>query len=415
MIPSVTRAWGFSGFVIAYATAAFLWWTLRDRVARFGAVIAIALLLRLAIAFAPPLLSTDVYRYLWDGTVLSAGFNPYQYAPDDPRLAALRPTWHSLINHRDVRTIYPPHAELLFAAVHNLAGWRALLIGCDLLTLFLLRRRTRHLLAVAAFPPLIVEGIWSAHVDAMSAMLMTRAVIAGSGVALAMAAGLKLIPLAAVPAMMGRTWRQFLLAFALIFLLPFVIFAAAGDVMPGLRDFATRWVFNSPLYSLTTGVIDALRLDVMLKDAWTVLKDALPLERVSDIVYRHLYTDFIARCVLALLALTLIVVVSRHRHGAVHAVGALLVCSPVIHPWYWLTIAPLAVADRIDAWRFLALFAPLSYLLYDGAPAWAVFCLCYGVPIVLSARTRLSASATSIAEWHRAAIRSHRGPDTSRS
>ena len=39
-----------------------------------------------AIAFVPPpLLSTDVYRYVWDGRVQRAGINPYQSVPADPK------------------------------------------------------------------------------------------------------------------------------------------------------------------------------------------------------------------------------------------------------------------------------------------------------------------------------------------
>jgi hypothetical protein len=38
----------------------------------------------------PPRLSTDIYRYIWDGHVQGAGVNPYLYLPVDPRLAGLR-------------------------------------------------------------------------------------------------------------------------------------------------------------------------------------------------------------------------------------------------------------------------------------------------------------------------------------
>ena len=37
-----------------------------------------------------PILSSDVYRYVWDGRVEAAGINPYRYVPADPQLAPLR-------------------------------------------------------------------------------------------------------------------------------------------------------------------------------------------------------------------------------------------------------------------------------------------------------------------------------------
>src|SRR5262249_49475392 len=53
-------------------------------------ILLIALLLRLGPLLAPPSLSTDIYRYVWDGRVQAAGINPYRYVPADPALAALR-------------------------------------------------------------------------------------------------------------------------------------------------------------------------------------------------------------------------------------------------------------------------------------------------------------------------------------
>ena len=66
---------------------------------------------------APPLLSSDIYRYVWDGRVQRAGINPYRYLPDAPQLAFLRdPAVFPNINRAEYApTIYPPTAEALFA------------------------------------------------------------------------------------------------------------------------------------------------------------------------------------------------------------------------------------------------------------------------------------------------------------
>ena len=42
-----------------------------------------------ALVLAPPLLSDDLYRYLWEGRLWLEGLNPYRLAPDDPALAHL--------------------------------------------------------------------------------------------------------------------------------------------------------------------------------------------------------------------------------------------------------------------------------------------------------------------------------------
>src|ERR1044072_1458122 len=79
-------------------------------------VIAFAILFRVSILFAPPYLSDDIYRYVWDGRVQAAGINPYRYIPAAPELAHLRDeTIYPKINRKDwAHTIYPPVAQVVF-------------------------------------------------------------------------------------------------------------------------------------------------------------------------------------------------------------------------------------------------------------------------------------------------------------
>src|SRR5689334_4625690 len=69
----------------------------------------------LALVLAPPVLSDDVWRYLWDGRVLRAGISPYAHAPDHPSLAFLRDAGWRRVNNPEIPTIYPPVAQILFA------------------------------------------------------------------------------------------------------------------------------------------------------------------------------------------------------------------------------------------------------------------------------------------------------------
>ena len=365
---------------------ALLWLTLRRATVPFGAAVTIAIVLRALFLFAEPRLSGDVYRYLWDGKVLASGTNPYLHAPSDARLAPLREPWHARINHPEIRTIYPPHAQLLFALVHRLTAWRLLLIACDVATLFLLRPHPRALLAFATFPPLLFEGAWSGHIEIAAATLVTFALLRRAPAALAIAAGLKVTPIAALFAVSRDATRKQLLAAAAALTLPFAAFAAWGPLMPGFRDYATRWVFNSPAYSLLFSAIELLPL----KAWWTAMKDPLHLEPISDFVYRHLYVDFVTRALLATFAVSAIVIIARRfrdesTRAAIASIAALLLFSPTIHPWYWLVIAPLAIEFESRV-IWLALAAPASYLLYAGASPLIVFALCYALPIAACVR-----------------------------
>ncbi len=89
-----------------------------------GLALAAGLAARLLVLAGPPLMSTDLYRYVWDGRVQAAGINPYLYIPADPALAGLRDEGGGAeaifanMNRADTApTIYPPAAQLLFAAI----------------------------------------------------------------------------------------------------------------------------------------------------------------------------------------------------------------------------------------------------------------------------------------------------------
>src|SRR6185295_6960667 len=78
----VDIAWFLKLVVIQSAIyLAVAWLSLRSRYSRPILVVGLlfAALFRLSIIFYPPYLSDDIYRYVWDGRVQSAGINPYRY------------------------------------------------------------------------------------------------------------------------------------------------------------------------------------------------------------------------------------------------------------------------------------------------------------------------------------------------
>jgi hypothetical protein len=122
--------------------------------ATITAVLAIAVLLRIPLLCSPPFMSSDVYRYVWDGRVQRAGINPYAYVPADPALAFLRATpIYQNINRRDyAHTIYPPAAQILFAAIARISQTvTAMKIGLTLLEACGIGAMVR-LLAMAGLP-----------------------------------------------------------------------------------------------------------------------------------------------------------------------------------------------------------------------------------------------------------------------
>nr|WP_294524080.1 glycosyltransferase 87 family protein [uncultured Rhodopila sp.] len=192
-------------------------------------VLGVAIALRLLLLATPPILSSDIYRYVWDGRVQAAGINPYRYVPADPALASLRdPVVYPRINRADyARTIYPPVAEVVFAVTgrvsDSVSGMRLMMLGFEavgiicLLRLLPLAGLPRERILIYAWNPL---ALWSfandGHVDAIAVGLLGLALLlrarhndGWAGAALAGAVLTKFFPLVAVPAFLrgGRFWR----------------------------------------------------------------------------------------------------------------------------------------------------------------------------------------------------------------
>ncbi len=81
-----------------------------------------AALYRLAVVFAPPQLSTDIFLYLWDGRLTTHGINPYHWAPNAQTLRFLRDTNWNRMEYKSYQSIYLPVSQGVFAAAYALFG-----------------------------------------------------------------------------------------------------------------------------------------------------------------------------------------------------------------------------------------------------------------------------------------------------
>ena len=196
----------------------------------------LAILARLMVVLAPPVLSTDIYRYVWDGRVQAAGINPYRYVPSDPALAPLRDpeldprspsSIYPNVNRASTApTIYPPAAQALFALVgftrSSIWTMKGVMLGIDLavtlLAMALLRAAGRPMIQalIWAWNPLVIwEFANEGHIDvaaiafsALALLCAARARPAWAGAALGVAVLLKLLPAALFPAIWRRwDWR----------------------------------------------------------------------------------------------------------------------------------------------------------------------------------------------------------------
>jgi hypothetical protein len=326
-------------------------------------IAAVAVALRLVLLPVAPHLSTDAYRYVWDGRVQAAGINPYRHIPTAPALEALRDeTIFPNINRADYApTIYPPAAQMLFQLVarisDSLLAMRLAFVLCEIVTiaalLDLLRRIGRpqvRVLAYAWHPLAVWEIAGSGHLDAA----MIAAMMAGLWIALVPGRRLLAAAVLAVAALikppaaiaLAVTWRAWdwrapavAIAVAAALYLPYLsVGAGVIGFLPGYlgeERIATAegfWIVAS---------LDALFGPLPLARP---LYMALALAIVAALALRvALHPDRSAEAVLTRLAWALFAFV--------------FLLSPD-YPWYWLILLP-----------FVAL---LGF-----APAWAATIACF--------------------------------------
>ena len=228
------------------------WLCLRSRDSRLLLVLGLifAALFRLSIIFSPPYLSDDVYRYIWDGRVQSAGINPYRYIPADESLVGLRDDKiYPNINRREyAHTMYPPVAEgafLLITRFSESVTWmKAVMIGFEavatwaIIQLLISFGFARQRVLIYAWHPLAVwEFAGSGHVDALTIAfialaLLTRRKNAESltGLLLACATCVKIFPAVLFPAVYVRGSWKMPLAFVVTVLLAYLPYLSVGPL-----------------------------------------------------------------------------------------------------------------------------------------------------------------------------------------
>ncbi|MDA1052393.1 MAG: hypothetical protein O3C40_18190 [Planctomycetota bacterium] len=197
-------------------------------------IIGPAIVFRTVLLFSVPIQEIDIYRYVWDGAVSNAGVHPFQFSPEQVRIAAfkkgsgtvVRSTLRAVpatvpdpflnadlrriirtldhepamvdvlrrVHFGELPTIYPPVSQAVFAASEFMVPanssvathvfiMKCWLVGFDVATLFVLIgllklcRKPLGLCLIYAWCPLLLKEVAnSGHLDAIAVFLTTLAV-----------------------------------------------------------------------------------------------------------------------------------------------------------------------------------------------------------------------------------------------
>ena len=315
-------------------------------------ILALGLAMRVAFLRTEPVLSDDIFRYVWDGRVQHQVGNPYLYPPQAAELASLRDALYQEINNKDIPTLYPPLMETSFFLVTSLSE-RVLFmkaffvlfdVGVALSLLALLDALALNRLRVVVYlwcPLGIVEIAGSGHGDVLGVFFLVFALWAFASKrerlwsALLTASGLaKLVGFALSPLFVRyvRPRLYLLMLFLTVFaVLPYV--SAGALAFRGLREYANRWRANDSLFDLLYAATGS------------------SLDKAKLIVATSL----------VVLVLAFIWKKTHPIPACYWTLGAILLLTPTMHPWYLLWILPLLALFESPAWMFLTVSVALSY------------------------------------------------------
>ena len=341
-------------------------------------IILFGILFRATLIPAAPATSPDVYRYIWEGKIIYNGYNPYQYSPDADELSDLRDDNYSKVTFKNLPTIYPPAAQIIFLASYSLTGnsltgLKLIYLLCEIITMvFLLKLldlkkiNPNYVILYAWLPLPVMEYFVNAHIDAAGIMFMVlflfyleKGNMLPAVFTFTLAFLTKLYPVFLIPLLVRKLRPVRFIYFILIFVVTSILFYypfinGSQSITKMLTIYANKWEFNASLYYVLTAIIPD-------KETARLICGILLFISIGYIA--SYYKDFIK--------------------GTFGVLLAVLILSPVLYPWYlgWIsTVNPFAGFYSVLSLLFtvnLSNFTPLGKVWHEYFPVlfveYAVF------------------------------------------
>ena len=323
-----------------------------------------------------PTLSSDVFRYIWDGHVAVNGISPYQFPIHASQLDWLDIPYRGQAHHVHMASPYMPVAQWYFTAIAIFyplepVSFQTAAVLLDLGTAYVLSRLLTladlpaHRLLIYLWNPLaIVETAQGAHLDALMVLLAFLAVYALMGrsaalhrapetgrvfsprppplpftvltpALLALATLTKLVPLVLAPVFWWRwNWGSRLLYGYLVVGLLVAPALRAGWGLSGdldgrglfgaLRIYLDEWNFNSGLFHWLEEWLKEMGIGSPMAQAKEITFFLLFLLLLGVWLWSRRTRDD-SRSTLRLFAVPL---------------GGYLLLTSTVHPWYLLALLP---------------------------------------------------------------------------
>jgi alpha-1,6-mannosyltransferase len=244
-------------------------------------LLSLGIILRLSLFFSLPSLSDDVYRFIWDGTLLNNDISPFENLPRfylDQQIVGINQELYNRLNSPNYFSVYPPLNQFIFwiSVMIGNGSWlvsanaiRILLLLADIGSFYFLRKLLSHYqksphLAFWYFlnPLVILEFTGNLHFEGLVIFFVVAGIyyfetskkwIAGSVFGLAI--GTKLLPLIFLPflflkGLKNQKWSIAILAgiVGLATLVPMLSEAFITGMQTSLDLYFRSFEFNASIY-----------------------------------------------------------------------------------------------------------------------------------------------------------------------
>jgi len=330
--------------------------------------------------------SDDVYRYVWEGKVLCNGYNPYQHAPSDTALSLLHSKdLPAKVTFKNNAAIYPPVAQILFAANYLISGekeygLKLFYLIFEIITMIFIalilkeRRKDPALIVYYAWLPLpVMEFFVNVHVDpvgiaffVMFLYFIIKDNIPAAALSFAFSFLAKLYPVFILPLIIKKIGFKKTVIFGAI--IAAVIICSFLPFIPRNRFFAeflfkylANWQFNGSFYNI---------FQSLLHDGHQAKLICNVLLIVSIIGIAIFYKDFLrAVCFSFIAVIAFTATIYPWYLGWVAAINPVLGLYSVT--WLFFTVnlsnfTPLGPVWKEYSWVLLVEYIPFYLLLgYD--------------------------------------------------
>jgi hypothetical protein len=315
---------------------------------------------RLLAWLAFPALSDDIYRFIWDGSLVLEGFSPYVATPTQFFSENVRMPYETLfpkLNSAHYFSVYPPLIQgiatfgalaandtYLASLVIKLPLLLAEIASIWMLPGLLLKMKMSPKYSVLYFlnPLIIVDALANAHFEILVVFFLLLTIrqfqtkqFASSAIALALAVGTKLLPLIFLPFVIKACDPKRRLIFLTLFtlacgvlLFPLLVTDNLVGMLQSIQLYYQRFEFNASIYYLLRALFGSL----LGYNPIAILGPALAVIQALAIAW------------------LLIKQKPESLKSALHSMLMVnliyLLLSTTVHPWYVVPLIALGIFNR---------------------------------------------------------------------